>query len=191
MPSNFYIADTHFGHDNIIRFDNRPFASTQEMEEVLVENWNKAVKRDDTVNILGDFCWLKEPEWIRILKILSGNKVLIRGNHDLKSVSPQLKKMFQDVKDYKEISDNGRKVIMCHYPILFYKSSYNPNVYMLCGHVHTTKENELLEKWRDEVRTARNGPADNLGQIYNVGCMMPYINYTPRTLDEILERFGK
>lgn len=66
---------------------------------------------------------------------------------------------------------------------------------MLCGHVHTTAENILLEKWRRELkaRSAMVGLdfVPNLGQIYNVGCMMPYMGYTPRTLDEIIHRHAE
>lgn len=181
-----YISDLHFGHANVIRFDGRPFKDITEMEDVLIQNWNGVTDRHDTVNILGDFCWGKEPEWKRILSLLNGNKVLIRGNHDLKEMSSGLKKMFQDVKDYKEITDEGRHVIMCHYPMLLYKASYNPDCYMLCGHVHTTRENDFLNRWRNELRRTRSERTHSCGNIINVGCMMPYMGYVPRTLDEII-----
>lgn len=184
---NRYISDLHFGHANVIRFDNRPFNDTDEMERVLIRNWNSVTVPDDTVYILGDFCWGKEPEWKRILPQLNGGKVLIRGNHDLKEMSSELKKMFQDIKDYKEITDNGRHVIMCHYPILLYKASYNPDCYMLCGHVHVTRENDFLSRWRAELKSTKSSNTHNCGNIINVGCMMPYMDYTPRTLDEIIK----
>ena len=103
---NFYISDLHFGHANVIRFDNRPFANLEEMHEVLIKNWNDKVSNEDTVYILGDFCWQTENEWIGILKQLNGKKVLILGNHDLKNPTTKLKKMFLDIKPYKEITDN-------------------------------------------------------------------------------------
>ena len=56
----YYIADTHFGLMNVIRFDNRPFADTTLMDEVLVHNWNERVTEDDTVYILGDAFWKNE-----------------------------------------------------------------------------------------------------------------------------------
>lgn len=190
---NRYISDLHFGHANIIKLDNRPFASVEGMEARLIENWNSAVQNGDTTYILGDFCWGKEPEWKRLLPQLKGNKVLIRGNHDLQSMSAELRNMFQDVKDYKEIRDNGRLIIMCHYPILLYKNSFRPDAYMLCGHVHTTIENEFLEQWRAEMWAHHNShgksAAVGYGHIANVGCMMPYMDYTPRTLDELIEAF--
>ena len=84
---NYYISDLHFGHGNIIKFDQRPFATVEEMTHVLIRNWNSTVTNQDTVYILGDFCWGKETDWIRILDKLNGNKVLIRGNHDIKDMS--------------------------------------------------------------------------------------------------------
>lgn len=182
---NFYISDTHFGHENVLAFDGRPFSSVEEMESELIRRWNSVVGKGDIVYILGDFCWGKESEWIRILRRLNGNKVLIRGNHDIKG-SEALRKMFSDVKDYKEIKDNGRKVILSHYPIPLYHSAYDPNCYMLCGHVHDTKENGFLTMWKHHLRYSRRSENDNHGQIYNVGCMLPYMDYTPRTLDEIV-----
>ena len=186
MPKNFYISDLHLGHGNVIRFDGRPFGDVAEMEQALISNWNSRVGRDDTVYILGDFIWGKEPEWRRLVPLFTGNKVLIRGNHDLKSMSREVRNLFQDVKDYKEITDNGRHVILCHYPILFYKAAYNPLCYMLCGHVHTTRENGFLNQWRQELRLTKSASGDNQGNIYNVGCMLPYMGYTPRSLDEIV-----
>ena len=182
-----YIADLHFGHENIIRFDDRPFSDAKEMEEVLISNWNSVVKNGDTTYILGDFCWGKEDEWNRIIKLLNGNKVLILGNHDLKNMSAELKKMFQDIKDYKEITDDGKHVIMSHYPMFCYKGSYDPNTYMLHGHVHNcTNEAKWCEKWRKELKKNYYYSYDNRGNIYNVGCMMPWMNYTPRTIEEIV-----
>jgi calcineurin-like phosphoesterase family protein len=54
MGKNFYIADLHFGHWNIVRYDNRPFESIEEMDNALIRNWNNVVSDEDTVYILGD-----------------------------------------------------------------------------------------------------------------------------------------
>ena len=58
----YYIADTHFGHKNVIRFDQRPFFDVEEMEESITMLWNAVVRKNDTVYILGDFCWGKAEE---------------------------------------------------------------------------------------------------------------------------------
>lgn len=50
----YFTADTHFGHENIIKFCDRPFASVEEMDETLIANWNGRVRANDTVFILGD-----------------------------------------------------------------------------------------------------------------------------------------
>lgn len=189
--ANYYISDLHLGHSNVIRFDNRPFENIDEMETEIIRRWNERVTPQDTVYIIGDFSWKTSNSWIPVLKQLKGRKVLIRGNHDPKRIDGKLAKMFDDVKDYKEISDNGRSVCMCHFPILLYNHSHSPNSYMLCGHVHNTKENDWLEKWRSEIRKNRILVGDgNHGNIINVGCMMPYMDYTPRTLDELIEGVG-
>ena len=77
----------------------------------------------------------------------------------------------------------------------FYKRANNENYFMLCGHVHATAENDCLEKLIQELRKGYQSNtgthAANCGQIYNVGCMMPWMQYTPRTLDEIIKRWEK
>ena len=185
--SIFYISDLHFGHANIIKFDNRPFNSVEEMNKALIDNWNSVVTDKDTIMILGDFCWGLEDEWIAILDQLRGNKQLILGNHDLHHMSKKLRSKFQDVKDYKEIKDNGKRVLLSHYPILCYRGAYNPDIVHLFGHVHTTLENDFVEHMREYIDNNDNrGNSKHKCQFYNVGCMMPYMGYRPRTLDEII-----
>ena len=197
---NFYIADCHFGHKNILLFDNRPFSDLHQMEEVMVMLWNATVRKGDTVYILGDFCWGKADEWLRIIRQLNGTKVLITGNHDLATVPAELKNQFADITPFKEIVDNGkdnsgRKVLLSHYPMPFYKRANNDKYYMLCGHVHNTAENEMLERLIQEFRSNKScfssAHIANCGQIYNVGCMMPWMEYMPQTLDEIIIRWDR
>ena len=73
----YYIADMHFGHTNVICFDDRPFADTEQMDEVLIQNWNERVTADDTVYVLGDAFWKNEENSIRIMQRLQGHKHLI------------------------------------------------------------------------------------------------------------------
>ena len=181
----YYISDLHFGHANVIRFDNRPFNSIAEMETEIIRRWNERVKPEDEVYILGDFCWGFKNEWIRILDQLKGHKFLILGNHDLKSMPTELKRRFDGIDRLKEIVDGKRHIIMCHYPILFYRCAYNPEFYMFCGHVHTTKENDFLNKWRQELKNSRTRPFDSYAQVYN--CFCGFFDYTPQTADEIIQ----
>lgn len=184
--ANYYIADMHLGHENCLRFDHRPFDGIDEMDKALIDNWNQRVTPSDTVYILGDFIWKKASEWLPYLNQLNGQKVLITGNHDPKQFDRNVRKCFQDVKDYKEITDNGRHVILCHYPIPFHKADYNENCWMLYGHVHCSLEYEYLKKLRAEIKAGCTESHHPKGNFINVGCMLPYMDYTPRTLDEII-----
>ena len=59
----FYTSDLHFGHANAIKFDERPFTDVDDMADGMIHNWNSRVGKNDTVYILGDFCFkLKDPE---------------------------------------------------------------------------------------------------------------------------------
>jgi calcineurin-like phosphoesterase family protein len=186
--ANFYIADLHLEHANVIRFDSRPFCDKQEMFRAIKHNWNERVTDDDTVYILGDFIWLKEPQWADIVKQLKGKKVLIRGNHDPKEYSRETRRLFVDIREMMEITDSGKHVIMSHYPMPCYKGDYNPDCYMLYGHVHNTREAAYMREMRAIIRKRINGTrGEPLGQFINVGCMEPYMNYTPRTLNEIIQ----
>ena len=188
---NRYISDLHLCHANVIKFDNRPFSSLEEMHNTIISNWNSVVEKNDTTYILGDFCWGKEDDWINFLETLNGKKVLIKGNHDLKSPSPKVRKYFLDIKDMKTIKDNGRKILMAHTPQPMFPCAYNENCYMLYGHVHNTREERFTRDLRARLRNSCGEPGYNRGQFYNVGCMMPWINYTPRTLDEIIAEDAK
>lgn len=174
----YYIADNHFGHKNVIRFDNRPFADTVLMDGVLVHNWNERVTEDDTVYILGDCFWKNEENSVKLIQRLKGHKHLIQGNHD--RVHGRLRFYYESIEHYAEINDNDRLVILCHYPIPFYKNQHYGAV-MLYGHVHNTREQDFIEKWKRELWESEI-PCN----MINVGCMMEYMKYTPRTLDEIL-----
>ena len=78
----FYIADWHYDHKNIIALDNRPFKDVTEMNNSLIERWNKVVSKEDIVYILGDMFWCDHKTAMNILDKLNGTKILIRGNHD-------------------------------------------------------------------------------------------------------------
>ena len=175
----YYIADMHFGHTNVIRFDDRPFSDTEQMDEVLIQNWNERVTADDTVYVLGDAFWKNEENSIRIMQRLQGHKHLIQGNHD--RVKGKLRSYWESIEQYAEVNDENRLAILSHYPILFYKNQHYGAV-MLYGHVHNTREWELVEKWK-KAQWELGIPS----RLINVGCMMAYMNYTPRTLDELLE----
>lgn len=176
---NRYISDMHFDHANCIAFDARPFRDTEHMNEEMIRRWNSVVKPEDHTYILGDFCWKKEDRWAEILPRLNGQKTLILGNHD---ITPQkTKRFFADVKESKVVEDNGRKVVLCHYPMPCYRNHFY-GWYHLYGHVHSSFEWNMMEHNRYLFEELYTRPCE----MYNVGCMLPYMDYTPRTLDEII-----
>ena len=174
--SKFYIADLHLGHENVIKHDDRPFSDTVQMRKALVKNWNDAVTCRDEVYILGDFAW-KNAEGLEVLGELKGRKFLILGNHD--KPTAEMKTYFEWIKDYAVITDNGVQVVMSHYPIAHWYNQYRGAVH-LYGHVHKNDDYVAFLQYAD-ICKSRSIPSE----CYNVGCMLDYMGYTPRTLDEI------
>ena len=181
---NYFISDTHFGHKNCLAFDNRPFKTIEEHDEFMIQTWNEVVGIDDDVYILGDISWHNNSKTIEIFKQLNGRKHLIKGNHDgglLKNAT--LRSLFVEITDYKELDiGNGKSVILSHYPIPCFKNHYY-GWYHLYGHVHNSFEWNMMEN----VKRQMTELYDKKCEMYNVGAMMPYIGYCPRTLDWIIE----
>jgi calcineurin-like phosphoesterase family protein len=175
----FYIADWHYDHKNIIALDNRPFKSVIEMNTTLIETWNNTVSNEDDVYIPGDMFWCEPKIAMEVLDKLNGKKVLIRGNHDRRH--PELDKKFIQVVDYLEIKDKDRHVVLSHYPIPCFKNHYY-GWYHLYGHVHNSFEYNMMEHDKYLMEELYGKQC----KMYNVGAMMPYMDYTPRTLDEII-----
>lgn len=169
---NYYIADTHFGHANILRHSKRPFGSVEEMDEAVVKNWRNRVNEEDRVYIVGDlFFRHKDPE--AVLDLLPGRKVLIEGNHDrtwLRKINGE--KYFEDVQLMAEIKDEGRRVILCHYPLMTW-FEFGKGTYHVYGHIH---DNVDLPYW---PLLAQMEKALNAGVDINHFC--------PVTLDELIE----
>ena len=180
----FFTSDLHFGHENVLQFDGRPFKTVQEMDEELIRRWNNKVEKGDLVYVLGDFIWKTETnEAAAIIKKLNGQIILIRGNHDRFLKSAPAKKYIAGIKDYDDIcvklaEATPKRVILCHYFIPFY-NGHRHNAIHLHGHSHNTEEHYM----ELGIIQAINSAGFNV-QIYNVGCM--HWNYEPVTLDEIL-----
>lgn len=183
MGKNFYISDLHFGHKNILAFDNRPFKDTAEHDRAIIERWNSAVGIEDSVWILGDFSWYPAMKTIEIYKQLNGIKHLVIGNHDHKLLrNRDVQALFTEIVPYKEIDfGNNNGVVLCHYPIPCFNHHYY-GWYHLYGHVHNSFEWNMMERVKYEMTALYDKPCN----MYNVGCMIPYMDYTPRTLEEII-----
>ena len=182
--STFYISDLHFGHKNVLAYDNREFPSIEAHDEALIERWNEAVGIDDEVWILGDISWYGPVKTIEILDRLNGVKHLCAGNHDSKLLrNAELRSKFVEIVPYKEIQfDDRTGVVLCHFPIPCYNKSFY-GWYHLYGHVHTSFEWNMMKQVAYEMRELYGKQS----RMYNVGCMVPGMDFTPRTLDEIIK----
>lgn len=134
----FYISDLHLGHKNILKHEDKPYENVEEMLESYIWTWNNAVNPEDNVYILGDFSFYKDGDTMNILKRLNGRKFLIRGNHDSKSLIPNGLFGFTWIRDLIRIKDNGRMVVLCHYPMAVWEHKHH-GAYHLYGHIHSNK----------------------------------------------------
>jgi calcineurin-like phosphoesterase family protein len=131
--TDWFTSDSHYYHRNIIKYQNRPFASIEEMNEGMIKNWNDLVKPDDHVFHLGDFSFGDTDSSQLILNRLIGHKHLILGNHDKPRTLP--KTGWESIDSIREISVKGHKVILCHYAMRVWNRSHHES-YMLYGHSH-------------------------------------------------------
>lgn len=161
----FFISDWHYGHENIISYDDRPFHSLEEMNAELVSRWNCAVGKGDSVYIVGDMFWCKSSEAIPVLQSLNGQKILIRGNHD-RSNDPAFRRQFAKITDYDEVEADGNKIVLCHYPILCFKNCLRDNWSHLYGHVHNAAAGRFIRKAPSDVQHWRDDAVDKLYAAY-------------------------
>ena len=186
-----YISDLHFGHKNILRYDNRPWQNVQDMESDMIKLWNKTVDTNDIVYILGDVVWShKYDEWVRILSQLNGTKYIIKGNHDNTEILDKLKNegIIHDWCQQQIVHDctnceKSRYVVLNHSPMPFFVNMHHDNTYHLYGHVHISFDAQCIKHIRKQVEDLYQHEV----RMYNVGCMIRGMDYAPRTLDEIID----
>lgn len=156
MRDIFVISDTHFGHANIIKYCSRPFSSVEEMNEQLVDNWNKVVKTNDIVYHLGDVYFGENG---KVLERLKGRKRLILGNHDV-GKDKYLQNNFQKIVVWRMFPEFG--LLLTHVPVhesaLEIKQLHNVH-----GHIHE----KVLKDHR------------------YINVSVEQINYTPISVEEI------
>lgn len=126
----FIISDTHFGHENIIKYCNRPFANREEMDKELIKRWNSVVGKDDIVYHLGDFAMGSKDYITDIVRRLNGRIRLITGNHDNYPVKFYYECGFDRVYDRPIIVDDY--FILSHHPRTYGADFYG----YFYGHVH-------------------------------------------------------
>lgn len=124
--------------------------------------------------------WCTAETAVPILDVLNGQKVLIKGNHD-RVHSSEFKSRFVKITEYLEVKDEGKNVVLCHYPIPCFKNHFY-GWYHLYGHVHNSFEYNMMQHDKHLMEELYGHPC----LMFNVGSMMPYMDFTPRTLNEII-----
>lgn len=137
----YYTADTHFYHENIIKYCDRPFSNAYHMNSVMITRWNEVVQPGDLVVHLGDFGLASFEPLKNILSQLNGCKILVMGNHDRKTVTKLAQmgfiKVFKTSYTVDVIQDPP--LLLSHRPAKQLEKGY----VNLCGHKHgawTTKD---------------------------------------------------
>jgi len=149
----WFTADTHFHHEKIINYCNRPFANVNEMNTSLIENWNSCVGIDDDIIIGGDFIHTGNLELIRsTLDLLNGNKWLVMGNHcyqnkfERETIRIMFNHQIHDAMDFKveddEMEDGFTKFHVNHFPCEY----WTRGAIHLHGHVHSGPKTTSTEK---------------------------------------------
>jgi calcineurin-like phosphoesterase family protein len=129
MPATFLVSDTHFGHAGVCKFLRedgtklRPWDDPNEMDEEMIKRWNETVRPNDKVYHLGDVVINRKA--LSVLDRLNGDKVLIKGNHDIFKLEDYTK-YFRDIRSYHVM--NG--MILSHIPV------HESNLYRFGTNIH-------------------------------------------------------
>lgn len=210
-----FISDLHFCHNNIIPYTIEAtnewrkngysvieplekISSIEAYNEYIISRWNESVNADDEVYILGDIILGNLNEGIeKCFSRLNGKKRLIIGNHDNKQIASRLIKfglINENPSDYRMINVNNTNIVLCHFPIFSFDQGGFGAVHLF-GHIHNVYNQNIIyynvmKSMVIRNRTDSEGKTIELKQeAYNVGAMCPWMNYRPKTLEEIKNDF--
>ena len=181
MPSVFLVSDTHFGHKGVCHFTRndgvtklRPFDTPEEMDEFMVEAWNARVRPNDKVYHLGDVVMSRRS--LSIMNRLNGDKVLIRGNHDIFK-DEDYRKYFRELRAYHVM--NG--MILSHIPI--HSESLGRFGVNIHGHLHADRvmrPARVLEEFIDHGCTT-------IDERYHCVCV-EQTDFAPILFEDVVKR---
>ena len=161
----FFTSDTHFGHAPIIKYNERPFSSVEEMDESLIDIWNSIVGKRDIVYHMGDFAWNRYGHY---RMRLNGKIYLCLGNHDPRS---KLENLFTDVRD------------------IFYLKSFRPKIFLSHYAHRSWRGSRTIEDGSIHLYGHSHGklPPYNLSFDVGVDCW----NYKPLSYEEVMDNIEK
>lgn len=183
-PKNvFFTSDFHLFHNNVLKFDKRPFSDVHEMHKVIEERWNETVSEDDIVIYLGDLSFARKDDKAYVdgmMWSLNGTIHYVMGNHDDYREIPK-EKRYESVQDYLEVRIahmvDGKRVetLFCcmHYPIFSWNKAHHGS-YMIHGHSHGNLHHGEDASFYDNRR------------VIDVGCMLT--DYRPISYLEVMEK---
>ncbi len=177
----YFIGDPHFGHANIIKYCNRPFATAEEMNDAIIRNWEATVQSGDIIYFLGDFCL--NARYVPLLKELPfGHMFFLEGNHD---PLPKLKALADPRVEFHkklEIQLDGRPFYLTHNPM-----DASDTMPTICGHVHEQwaflKKGAYFNEYHKAMIIKKKAKQPLLNVSVDVH------NFTPVPLDRVLEFF--
>lgn len=184
MSKIYFTSDTHYNHYNIINYCNRPFESVFQMNETMIDRWNRVVNNEDTVYHLGDFAMGNKIFVPQIVERLQGKIILIAGNHD----SNYVKKYFEEHPKHEihkklYIDYNGKSIELIHNP---YHAAGGVD-YIFCGHVHnswsTKNKGIMIEGYN--AKEDHDESVKAVADFYNVG--VDVRNFEPVIFEKIIE----
>ena len=159
----------------------------------MIERWNRKVKNDDEVYVLGDFSWERGPKTWDILSRLHGKIRLVEGNHDSWYLDDMDfdDSILESVTSYDESKeDDKRTCILSHYPIPFYNHQFSEGTYMLYGHVHNTYDEYLINRFLNDAgkleRDSASGDTKTT-PFHMINVFALFSDYVPLTLNEWIE----
>ena len=183
MPSVFLVSDTHFGHAGMCRFTHpndptvklRPWTDPNEMDEEMVRRWNDRVRPTDKVYHLGDVVINRKA--LPIMDRLNGDKVLIRGNHDIFK-DDDYRKYFRELRAYHVM--NG--MILSHIPI--HSDSLGRFGVNIHGHLHASR---VRKPCGVDARTGEILYSDNIDPRYHCVCV-EQTDFAPILFEDVIKR---
>lgn len=172
----FFVSDTHWGHANIIKYSNRPFADVNEMNEALIKNWNDQVGLKDEVWHLGDFAFMGIRDFKSVLWRLNGRINVILGNHD-KVITQNSRELLAQgrivsIQPYAEVKHSGKMFCLFHYGQRVWNRSHHSSIH-LYGHSHGSL------------------PPHGLSVDVGVDCKEITDEYRPIHVDEVIKYMEK
>jgi calcineurin-like phosphoesterase family protein len=181
MPSVFLVSDTHFGHAGVCRFMRedgvtklRPWDNPEEMDEEMIKRWNERVRPNDKVYHLGDVVINRRA--LPTLARLNGDKVLIRGNHDI-FPDTEYGKYFRELRAYHVM--NG--MILSHIPV--HEASLGRFGTNIHGHLHASR----VKKARGvDARTGETLYSNEIDTRYWCACV-ERTDFTPILFEDALK----